>query len=146
MAVSNRRLWFHLDEVLPLAEHAMACRHHPPTGAQAAALGPNGPALVITHTSDGDLLTSNGHPRWYDATGNVHAAQARSWRQPGTGRRGSPFHADRPTAYLPLHHTADGTRLAPASDTAADRITYLDHANRHLTALDGQQRLLAVAL
>lgn len=42
--------------------------------------------------------------------------------------------------------TTDGTRLAPASGTAADRITFLDHANRHLTALDGQQRLLAVAL
>ena len=42
--------------------------------------------------------------------------------------------------------TADGTRLAPASDTAADRITYLQHASRHLDALPASQRLLAVAI
>lgn len=42
--------------------------------------------------------------------------------------------------------THDGTLLAPASDTAADRITYLDQAGRYLKALPQPQRLLAVAV
>lgn len=42
--------------------------------------------------------------------------------------------------------TTAGTRLAPDTDSATDRITYLDAAHRHLAALDRQQRLLAVAL
>lgn len=42
--------------------------------------------------------------------------------------------------------TADGTRLAPASDTFADRVTYLEQATRYLADIDGTQRLLAVAL
>ncbi|WP_327007668.1 hypothetical protein OHA72_10555 [Dactylosporangium sp. NBC_01737] len=42
--------------------------------------------------------------------------------------------------------TADGTRLAPASDAFAHRVTYLEQANRYLANLDEDQRLLAVAL
>jgi hypothetical protein len=41
---------------------------------------------------------------------------------------------------------ADGAKLAPASDAMADRVTYLDQAHRLLTAIDPDQRLLAVAL
>lgn len=110
MAASKRRLWFHLDELLPIAEHAMACHHHPPTGAQAAAAGPGGPALILTHTDDGHLATSNGHPRWYDATRTVHAAQARTWRRTGPHRpRGAGRLAGQDTGYLPLlRHASDG--------------------------------------
>ncbi|MEV6377662.1 hypothetical protein [Micromonospora musae] len=42
--------------------------------------------------------------------------------------------------------TAEGAKLAPASDAMADRVTYLDQANRLLAAIDPDQRLLAVAL
>ncbi|MFG2043961.1 hypothetical protein [Dactylosporangium sp. NPDC048998] len=41
---------------------------------------------------------------------------------------------------------ADGTRLAPASDAVAHRVTYLEQATRYLDAIDADQRLLAVAL
>ncbi|MEU4592298.1 hypothetical protein [Micromonospora aurantiaca (nom. illeg.)] len=42
--------------------------------------------------------------------------------------------------------TAEGARLAPASDAMADRVTYLEQAHRLLAAIDPDQRLLAVAL
>ncbi|MEU8048443.1 hypothetical protein [Micromonospora haikouensis] len=42
--------------------------------------------------------------------------------------------------------TADGAKAAPASDAMADRVTYLEQANRLLTTIDPDQRLLAVAL
>ncbi|WP_428962991.1 hypothetical protein [Micromonospora fluostatini] len=42
--------------------------------------------------------------------------------------------------------TADGRRLAPASDILAHRITYLDQALAHLAALGPNQRLLAVTV
>ncbi|WBB78562.1 hypothetical protein O7606_20390 [Micromonospora sp. WMMD882] len=42
--------------------------------------------------------------------------------------------------------TAEGAKLAPASDALADRVTYLDQAHRLLAAIDPDQRLLAVAL
>ncbi|GHJ52957.1 hypothetical protein Nm8I071_22640 [Nonomuraea sp. TT08I-71] len=42
--------------------------------------------------------------------------------------------------------TADGRKLAPASDALAHRITYLEQALAHLDTLDPDQRLLAVAL
>jgi hypothetical protein len=42
--------------------------------------------------------------------------------------------------------TADGHRLAPTSDALTHRVTYLDHAMRHLDTLEPGQRLLAVAL
>ncbi|MFI2651814.1 hypothetical protein [Micromonospora fulviviridis] len=42
--------------------------------------------------------------------------------------------------------TADGRKLAPASDALAHRITYLEQALAHLDSLGPDQRLLAVAL
>ncbi|MFI7075059.1 hypothetical protein [Micromonospora sediminicola] len=42
--------------------------------------------------------------------------------------------------------TTEGTKLGPASDAMADRVTYLEQANRLLAAIDPDQRLLAVAL
>jgi hypothetical protein len=42
--------------------------------------------------------------------------------------------------------TDDGRRLAPDSDSFADRIRYLDTARRHLDNLDPATRLLAVTL
>ncbi|RLK23813.1 hypothetical protein DER29_1690 [Micromonospora sp. M71_S20] len=40
----------------------------------------------------------------------------------------------------------DGHKLTPASDALAHRVTYLEQANRYLTTLEADQRLLAVAL
>lgn len=42
--------------------------------------------------------------------------------------------------------TEDGQQLAPASDSFADRIRYLDSARRHVDSLDPAVRLLAVTL
>jgi hypothetical protein len=42
--------------------------------------------------------------------------------------------------------TADGRKLAPASDALAHRITYLEQALAHLDTVGPDQRLLAVAL
>lgn len=42
--------------------------------------------------------------------------------------------------------TAEGAKLNPASDTMADRVTYLEQANRLFATIDPDQRLLAVAL
>ncbi len=42
--------------------------------------------------------------------------------------------------------TADGRKLAPASDALAHRITYLEQALAHLESLGPDQRLLAVTL
>jgi hypothetical protein len=61
----SHRLWFRPEEILPLAEHAMACRSHPFTGAQAAAVAPDGPALIVQHTTGSQVVRSNGFPIWY---------------------------------------------------------------------------------
>ncbi|ROO63017.1 hypothetical protein EDC02_5027 [Micromonospora sp. Llam0] len=42
--------------------------------------------------------------------------------------------------------TLDGNQLAPASDTMAHRVTFLEQANRYLGTLDDAQRLVAVTL
>jgi len=42
--------------------------------------------------------------------------------------------------------TLDGDQLAPASDNMADRVTFLEQANRYLGTLEDTQRLLAVTL
>ncbi|MBQ1022798.1 hypothetical protein [Micromonospora sp. C95] len=42
--------------------------------------------------------------------------------------------------------TLDGDQLAPASDSMAHRVTFLEQANRYLGTLDDAQRLLAVTL
>ena len=75
------RLWWSLDEVLPLAEHAMAVPGHQLTGAQVAAWAPTQPALIWTSTPadgltpGGDWLDSNGSPGWFDPDGSIHQAQ-----------------------------------------------------------------------
>ncbi len=61
-----------------------------------------------------------------------------------------------PAAYANYHsmwvictdavYTLDGGRLQPASDSAADRLTYLSQAIRYVENLDPVQRLLAVTL
>ena len=102
------RLWFRLDDVVPLAEHAMACVTHRVTGAQATALAPSGPALVWTSTAVLDLLTSNGVPVWYGERGSIQAAEAHAWRD-ASGRYGTAWRDGYDSAYLPLTTHDGGT-------------------------------------
>jgi hypothetical protein len=107
------RLWFRLDDVLPLAEQAMACLTHRITEAQAAALTPSGPALIWTSTAALDVLTSNGAPAWYGERGTTHAAEAHTWRD-ASGRYGTAWTDGYHTAVLPL--TARDGSAGPAID------------------------------
>ncbi|GAA4574313.1 hypothetical protein GCM10023176_41120 [Micromonospora coerulea] len=96
----STRLWFRLEDVLPLAEHALACPTHRVTGAQGAAGGSNGPALTLTHTRTSGILRSKGVPVWRDAHGEQQTACSSSWH---------PTAPCTPTptvesAFLPLRH------------------------------------------
>jgi hypothetical protein len=96
------RLWFRLDDVLALAEHAMVCTAWRLTGAQALALGPTGPALTWTRTDTDDLLHSTGLPGWHNPDGTPHAATAYTLRHTATGRRVTSIPPTYERAYLPL--------------------------------------------
>ncbi|XVV10900.1 hypothetical protein ACQP2X_39590 [Actinoplanes sp. CA-131856] len=80
---SAGRLWFHLDEVLPLAVHAVSTPRHGLTTAGLLAGAPLLPVLVWQAEPDGDTLTSNGLPAWHDRDGREHAAHARRWQRSG---------------------------------------------------------------
>lgn len=98
-----RRLWFRLDDVLPLAEHAMACfTHH--TASRSTHLSPNRPALLWSSSPLMDLLLSNGLPTWHAGNGTEHAAEAYAWRD-AVGRYGTAWHDDHHRGYLPLTTT-----------------------------------------
>ena len=79
---SAGRLWFHLDDVIPLAAHAASTPSHGFTSAQLLARAPLMPALMWEATRDGNRLTSNGQPGWFDADGKPHAARGRTWVAP----------------------------------------------------------------
>ncbi|WP_328463612.1 hypothetical protein OHA21_38395 [Actinoplanes sp. NBC_00393] len=97
----TRRLWFRLDDVLPLAEHAMHCLSHEPATGIPGDLGPARPALIWTSTASLDLLTSTGLPTWYGRNGTPHTAEAHGWRDPH-GRYRPAGRDGYTTAYLPL--------------------------------------------
>ncbi|WP_430788176.1 hypothetical protein [Actinoplanes sp. G11-F43] len=97
----SHRLWFRLDDVVPLAEHAMHCLSHEPATGIPTDLGPAGPALIWTSTASLDLLTSTGLPTWYGRNGTLHAAEAQAWRDPH-GRYRPAGRDGYTTAYLPL--------------------------------------------
>jgi hypothetical protein len=103
----THRLWFRLDDVVPLAEHAMHCLSHEPA-AGIADVGPAGPALIWTSTASLDLLTSTGLPTWYGHRGTPHAAEAHTWRDPHGRSRTADRDGAYTTAYLPLT-SATGT-------------------------------------
>jgi hypothetical protein len=107
----STRAWFRLDEVHPVAEHAMACASHRLTTAQVRAGFPLRPALIWTAATDEqDAVSSNGIPAWYDDDGEDHAATAWTWTHRPTGRRGTPARHDFDTAYLPLNQPTDRSR------------------------------------
>ncbi|MFY1673959.1 hypothetical protein ACN27G_29070 [Plantactinospora sp. WMMB334] len=84
------RFWFRLAEVLPIAEHALACPQHRITSAQAGAGDLLRPALLCTRIWGQETLRSNGVPVWYDRHQDaVHGAQASTWWHRATNRRGT---------------------------------------------------------
>jgi len=123
------RSWFRHDEILPLGEHALACPARRLTGAQVLAGAPSRPALVWTATEQGDLVSSNGVPGWYDEDGREHAALAWTWRRASTGRRGSAAQPGYDTAYLPLDADHDGASLIA-------RLREGRRTGRHWVAID----------
>ncbi len=100
------RLWFRLDEVLPVATHAIACPSQRITAAQVRASARLRPALIWTTTDEADTLSSNGVPVWHDQDGHDHTAVAWTWQHPATGRRGTPNQPDAPR-FLPLTSRRD---------------------------------------
>ncbi len=97
---SPNRLWFHLDDVLPVAAHAAGTTRHSVTREQLVANAPILPALIWNNTSGTDTVASNGEPGWYDADGELHTATSRSWVHPATGRRGTTLAGS--GGYLPV--------------------------------------------
>lgn len=144
----SNRLWFRLDDVLPLAEHAMACTAHRFTGAHARGLAPLRPALIWTGTTAGDALASNGLPGWFGEHGDVHTARARTWRRTSTGHLAVAGRPDYWQAVLPLEEA--GTYpggviglLRDARRTGRHWVTIdIDPADRHVIAA---HRVRAVA-
>ncbi|GAA0902832.1 hypothetical protein [Virgisporangium aurantiacum] len=114
------QLWFRLEDVIPLAEHAMACTSHRPTKAQDLAQAPLRPALIWNSNGSHDWIESNGIPGWYTKHGVLHTAVASTWQHTATGRRGTVDLPRYRTAYIPLGHTEDQPGLAVAIRIARD--------------------------
>ncbi|MEV4465114.1 hypothetical protein AB0J51_15985 [Micromonospora echinofusca] len=102
----SNRLWFRVEDVLPLAEHALACPTHRLTNAQVAAGEHNTPALTLRRAGSEGQLRSNGVPVWHTTHGAEQVAYGGSWRL--VGARPEPDQH----WYLPLRHAdPDGRRL-----------------------------------
>ncbi|MEU8332175.1 hypothetical protein AB0J14_35200 [Micromonospora arborensis] len=105
----TRRLWLPVAQIHPLAEHA-AASPRPTNPAQQRPDRPAVPALLLSREPDGDWLSSNGAPAWYDAHGAEHRVRAETWTHTATGATGNP----RPhegDGFMPLHTTHfDGRR------------------------------------
>ncbi|MGC4885733.1 hypothetical protein [Micromonospora sp. DT227] len=114
----SSRLWFRVEDVLPLAEHALACTTHRLTRAQMSAGEHNAPALTLRRVGADGHLRSNGVPTWHTVDGDEQAAHGRAVR-----------HVDEAAdpaedLYLPLRHPGpDGRRLIDVLRAAAA----LDH-------------------
>ncbi len=101
------RLWFRVEDVLPLAEHALACPTHRLTRAQLAAGEHNTPALTLHRTGPEGQLRSNGVPVWHTPHGDEQAAYGGAWRPTASSVPEPDQHL-----YLPLRHAGpDGRRL-----------------------------------
>jgi hypothetical protein len=97
------RFWFRLTEVLPIAEHALACSQHRITTAQTIAGQRLRPALIWTRPWGQETLSSNGVPIWYGRYHDVvHGAQAHTWWHQATNRRGTDEQPLPEHRFLPL--------------------------------------------
>ncbi|MFG2043959.1 hypothetical protein [Dactylosporangium sp. NPDC048998] len=136
----THRLWFRLDDVIPLAEHAMACSAHKITDAQVRAGAPLRPALIWTGTATLDILQSNGEPAWYGKGGTIHAAEAHTWRHTATGSYGTANLDGYHTAYLPLDDNGKRPGLIGIIRDAREELGHwmwvdIDAADEHLIGL-----------
>ncbi|WP_019901941.1 hypothetical protein [Salinispora arenicola] len=82
----STRLWFRVEDALPLAEHALACPTHRLTRAQLMAGEHNTPALALRRRGGEGELRSNGVPVWYTPHGAEQIAHGGSWRRVGAAR------------------------------------------------------------
>lgn len=106
----TRRLWWRVEEILPLAEHAAATPRQRKTRQQYRAGWPDVPALIWSRKPDGDWLASNGVPIWYDVDGTAYRVRAETWTYTATGATGNP-HPNDGDGFLPLHaEHLDGRR------------------------------------
>lgn len=80
------RIWFHLDDVVPLALHAVNSPRQAITAAQLAASAPLLPALIWESGPDGDTLASDGLPGWHDQDGHLQVARAHTWVIPAAAK------------------------------------------------------------
>ncbi|MGA8117736.1 MAG: hypothetical protein WCA46_29215 [Actinocatenispora sp.] len=147
------RLWFRLDDVLPLAEHALACPAHRITRAQVLAHAPLRPALVVAGTPPVQVLVSNGLPAWYSDRGAAHGVSTYTWRHThdtpqhhnhNHNHNDSDSDSDQGTGYLPLGVTSGPGSvigmLRDARHTGRHWVTIdLDPANGHLITPDHVQ-------
>ncbi|WP_019030708.1 hypothetical protein [Salinispora arenicola] len=102
----STRLWFRVEDALPLAEHALACPTHRLTRAQLMAGEHNTPALALRRRGGEGELRSNGVPVWYTPHGAEQIAHGGSWRRVGAAPEPDEH------LYLPLRHPGpDGRRL-----------------------------------
>lgn len=132
----RHRLWFRLEHVLPLADHALACFTHRLTRAQAQTRTASGPALIWTSTAAGDRLVSNGVPLWYGPDGTTHAAEAFTWRDP-SGRHGNNRPGEYASGYLPLTDSRLVDLLHLAQPAGRNWVTVdIDPADAHLIGTD----------
>ncbi|MET7949058.1 hypothetical protein [Micromonospora sp. NPDC005324] len=121
------RLWFRIEDVLPLAEHALASPTHRLTAGQIAAGELNGPALSLTRTGERAQIRSNGVPVWYTHDGDEQIAFSASWRRTPAA---SPDRERVQHLYMPL-----------GSSTAAERrlidvLRGARHLERNWLAID----------
>ncbi len=128
MTIALTRLWWRLEDVVPLAEHAMACPTQARTTTQSRALAPDGPALTWTSNGGLDLLTSNGLPSWHHPNGAAHHAEASTWRH-RTGGYGTAWRDTYNTAHLPLL-SASGRR------DVIDVLRAAQHTGHHWVTVD----------
>jgi hypothetical protein len=103
MTTRPTRLWWHLDDVLPIAEHALAAPERRLTRAQALAGSATQPALIWESEPDNDWLGSSGVPIWYQQDGTPHRVHARTWQHDQTGTLGTPGQLDGATGFLRLN-------------------------------------------
>ncbi|WP_435124431.1 hypothetical protein [Micromonospora tulbaghiae] len=117
------------------------------------------PAFETRHLSDPDRYPLDTAIADFHTQPRVHAMRLHTAANPGPGQPGVGELEMYQAGQMAYQHyraavsvagdamlTADGRRLAPASDALAHRITYLEQALAHLDTLGPHQRLLAVAL
>lgn len=85
---SPPRLWFHLQDVLPLAEHAMACYDWQLINRSDNASPHLEPALLWQQRNGQHEVSSNGDPMWCGTDGLPHTVTARMWQPAGTPESG----------------------------------------------------------